>query len=301
MGQLLLFLEKPNSHPRGTADQLTVSPQGTSGLQILAGQALPKLWAEHFPREKQPADALERLFGKGVSWWEVFAASDIGAERSLIADRFVPREARVLDVGCGRGFFSLACARRTHHVTSLDLMDGGGRVGWWEEFKKTSSVMGLSGQISGVRASATSIPFGGERFDLVASVHSVRNFGSGDEIRSFFGEASKVLKEGGRLLVVESDVSLSGPAYRTFYSMRIKLGWELRLPSVSELVRWLGEGDFSEVSHESLDTGLRYAPVYLPFDTASMKDMKSEYDAAKKLLLEGGERHPPILIVTAVR
>lgn len=262
---------------------------------------MPKLWAEHFPQENQPADALQKLFAKGVSWGEVFAASDIGAERSLIADRLVARDARILDVGCGRGFFSLACAKKTNLVSSLDLMNGRGRIGWWEEFKETLGIMGLSGRISGVRASATSIPFGAGRFDLVASVHSIRNFRSGDEIRSFFGEASNVLKEGGRLLVVESDVSAAGPAYRAFYSMRIKLGFELTLPSVSEMVRWLRDWNFSEVSQESLDTGLRYAPVYLPFDTASMKDMKSEYDAAKKLLLEGGERHPPIFVLTAVR
>lgn len=270
-------------------------------MQILASQALPKLWATRFPNEKLPADGLGRLSASGVTWWEVFAASDIGAERSLIADRLSIENAQVLDVGCGRGFFSLACAKKTPHVTSLDLMDGGGRVGWWEELKKTSSVMGVSGKVSGVRASATSLPFAGELFDLIASVHGVRNFESKGDIRSLFQEARRALKEGGRLVVVESDLGAAGPAYKAFYSMRIELGYELKLPSLSEMIRWLWDVGFSEVSQESMETGLKYAPVYLPFDSAMMKDMKRDYDSAEKLLTEGSEQHPPIFILTATR
>jgi ubiquinone/menaquinone biosynthesis C-methylase UbiE len=274
-------------------------------LRILADQALPRLWAKHFPKEKRATGLgkemmLGRLLENGVSWREVFDGSDIGAERNLIVGRYVAQGSDVLDAGCGRGFFTFACARKASRVTALDLMDGGGRKGWWDDFVNTSRLMEVSGRVSGIRASAAWMPLKGEHFDLVASVHSIRNFGSNVEIKSFFGEAKRVLGEGGRLIVVESDFEVGGfQAYKSFYSMRARLGWELGLPSVSALFDWLEEAGFADVSKESLATGLKYAPVYFPFDPASMKAIRADYDAANELLLGDGERHPPINIITA--
>jgi ubiquinone/menaquinone biosynthesis C-methylase UbiE len=279
------------------------SPKSTSSLRVLADQALPKLWAKYFPEDKLAGDTssdmiMDRLLGRGMSWWEVFDASEIGTERNLIVDKFV-KGPDILDVGCGRGFFTFACAKASR-ATGLDLMDGGGREGWWNEFVETSNLLGVSGRVSGVRGGATSMPFKAGCFDQVASVHSIRNFGSIEEIRSFFVEARRVLKKGGRLIVAESDFEVAGfQAYKSFYSMRTRLGWELGLPSVSELIGWLGEAGFGDVTEESLATGLRYAPVYFPFDPSSMKAIRADYEDANVLLLNDGEQHPPINILTA--
>lgn len=258
------------------------------------------MWAKRFPGKKQSPNALGRLFAKGATWWDVFVASDIGAERNL-ADRLVPRGVEVLDVGCGRGYFSFACTRKVAHVTGLDLMDGEGRTGWWDEFKRTSELMGVSGLVSGVRASATSFPFARRHFDLVASVHSIRNFRSKEEIRSFFHEAKRVMRRSGQLVVVESDLESAGPVYAAFYSMRAKLGWELRLPSIPELLRWLRSEGFSKVSHESFETSLEYAPIYFRFDPASMRDIRRDYDAAMKLHTRSREPSPPVFVLIATR
>jgi len=234
----------------------------------------------------------------GATWWDIFVASDIGAERHLIADRLVPRGVDVLDVGCGRGYFSFACAK-VAHVTSIDLMDGEKRTGWWNEFKATSELLGIPRLVSGLRASATSFPFAKGQFDLVASVHSIRNFGSKEEIRSFFREAKRVLCKGGQLVVVESDIERAGPLYSAFYAMRTKLKWELRFPPIPELVSWLRSEGFSKTVHESFETSLEYAPVYFRFNSKSMKNIRRDYAAAMKLLARSREHSPPVFVLIA--
>lgn len=239
---------------------------------------------------------------KKTTWPEIFAISDIGAERNMIAERFVPDATSVLDVGCGRGFFSFACAKRAERVTCLDSMDGGGRAGWWGEFLEASRLLRVGRRVLGARASAARLPFGKGCFDLVASVHALRNFRDEGEIKSFFLEAKRVLKRKGHAVLVESDLEdRNCRAYRAFYSLRTRAGWELKLPSLAKMVESLKGCGFSRVSSRSLDTDLKYAPVYFPFNRLAMKGMETSYNDARRLLIEEGERHPPILIVRAVR
>ncbi len=263
---------------------------------------VPSYTAKHMAMlEERRRVALSWLFReKKTTWREIFAASDIGAERNMIAERFVPRATTVLDVGCGRGFFSFACAKRAKQVTCLDLMDGGGRAGWWDEFLETSRLLRVSKRVFGVRASAARLPFGRGRFDLVTSVHALRNFRDEGEINLFFLEAKRVLKAGGRVVLVESDLEdRNFRAYRAFYSLRTRAGWELKLPSFEEMAGLLKRVGFARVSSRSVDVGLKYAPVYFPFDRSAMKGMKTSYSNVRQLLVEEGERHPLILIITA--
>jgi ubiquinone/menaquinone biosynthesis C-methylase UbiE len=59
---------------------------------------------------------------------------------------------------------------------------------------------------AGVGTGRIAIPLQERGFDLVASVHSIRNFRSTEEIRSFLHEAKRVVRRGGRLVVAESDL-----------------------------------------------------------------------------------------------
>jgi ubiquinone/menaquinone biosynthesis C-methylase UbiE len=217
----------------------------------------------------------------------------------MIADRFVSSSMSVLDAGCGRGFFSFACARRTEQVVAMDLMDGGGRTGWWQEFWESASLLKVGTAVSGVRASATSLPFGDERFDLVTAVHAIRNFQRVDDVRRFFAEARRALKRGGRIVVVESDPEdETAQGYVSFYSLRVKVGWELKLPSFSKMAGWLRTLGFECVKLEAFDTNLRYAPVYLPFDQSIMKGMRREYNKASELMSKEEGRHPRVVVLT---
>ncbi|MDG6987702.1 MAG: class I SAM-dependent methyltransferase [Nitrososphaerota archaeon] len=277
-------------------------PESTQTLSILADQVFPELNKKPTSRKKSWSGTLEAFLKKEGTWRDIFDASDIGTERNLIADRLVVEDAQVLDVGCGKGFFSFACAARSAEVTSLDLMDGGGRTGWWNEFKKTSAILGHAQRISGIRASATSIPLRRGSVQLVASVHSLRNFGSVEEIRGFTREASRVLRKGGCLAVAESDLSdPECPGYRAFYSMRTRMGWELDLPSCAELARFFEAEGFHDVSQEFIESGLDYAPICFPYDPSRLKGMKDEYENAEKLLMDEAEKRPRICLTSGKR
>jgi ubiquinone/menaquinone biosynthesis C-methylase UbiE len=288
----------------------------------MASQALPKLCAKYYskseftsdiysPRysakqmkelEKRRVSTLSGLFEeKKISWWDVYDASDIGEERGIIASRYITRGSSVLDVGCGRGFFSFACARRARHVVALDLMNGKGRSGWWAEFSETSRLLEVSEKVFGTRGSAAHLPFGEGSFDAVTAVHAIRNFNDLEEIKRFLAEARRVLKKGGRVVLVESDLDVGDcRAYRAFYDLRIKVGWESKLPLAEETIEFLRTNGFSKIRQQVLDSHLKYAPVYFPFDR-SLKGMEKQYRSAKRLLVKEGEKHPPVLITTASR
>lgn len=259
-----------------------------AGLLLLVNQARPKL---------------RRV--KRATWWEIFDASDIGAERRTIAARFVPPSLSVLDVGCGRGFFGFACAREAKQVTCLDLMDGMDgidRVGWWQEFRDSARLLKVDKKLLGVRGSAASLPFGKDCFDLVASVHGIRNLQRRSDIRLLFSEAMRTLKRAGRMIVAESDLEDERfRAYRAFYSLRVSLGWELRLPSFPTMAAWLRKLGFVDVSLSSFETDLKYAPVYFPYDSSAMKGVKAAYNRANKLREHEGELHPPVIVLTATK
>lgn len=270
-------------------------------MEVLVDQALPKLVQKHSSKRKPGIGALAAFFRNGGTWREIFDASDIGAERNLIAGRFATESARILDVGCGRGYFSFACAEMSARVTSVDLMDGGGRAGWWDEFKKAAAILGHARQISGVRASATSVPLKRGSVQLVASVHSIRNFGSIDDIRGLVREANRILAKGGRLVVVESDLEdPESPGYRAFYSMRAKMGWELDLPTCDGVARFMEVGGFADVSQEFVETNLEYAPIRFPYDQ-SRAGMREEYTKAEKLLKDEAEKPPRICLTSGIR
>ena len=121
-------------------------------LQILGLQSIPRL-AERLGVEVEfPTNAfieslhggedfgriledckriLASFFGESdASWWDVYCNSDIGLERMAITKEMqLDKKDRVLDVGCGRGYSSIAVARLVKSVVGLDLMDGLGVMG----------------------------------------------------------------------------------------------------------------------------------------------------------------------------
>ena len=132
-----------------------------------------------------------------VSWWDIYLNSDIGIERAALEKEMKLREDDiVLDVGCGRGYFTIAAAKNVKFVVGLDLMNGYGRQGWWKNFKTTMQELNLLKKVQGMRSNAQQLPFKEGSFTVVAAVHSIRNFPNKQSIGRAISEMKRVVVEG---------------------------------------------------------------------------------------------------------
>src|ERR1043166_8756702 len=104
---------------------------------------------------------------------------------------------RVLEVGCGPGFFSPAVARRlpAGHLTLLDA-----QAPMLAMAKQRLEKHGVA-EFTGVLASADNLPFAGAAFDLVFMVTVL---GEVPDRAAAVREAARVLRPGGRLSSTEA-------------------------------------------------------------------------------------------------
>jgi len=253
---------------------------------------------------------LRQLFYEfGVTWNDVYQDSDVGKERLMLAEQMdIDRDDVVLDVGCGRGFFTIAAAHKAKFVTSLDLMNGLGRKGWWQRFKLTMRELQLSDRVAGVKGNAAMMPFGDETFDVTSSVHAIRNFQDVTTIQGAFREMKRVTKKSGRVIVVETIPSGSNKAQEAHIKMfncKVKYGdGELSYLTEEELTDLLKSVGLRISKIEKTDFDLSVAPPYFLFNAAGVPEEHRaaavrEYNEAVATIKKYGEASPPTLTVEA--
>ena len=88
---------------------------------------------------------LKKLMNEhNLSWWDIYTNSDVGKERLALAEKMrIDEGDAVLDVGCWRGYFTIALATLCNTVCGLDLMNGFGRRDWWINFRAAMKVLGI--------------------------------------------------------------------------------------------------------------------------------------------------------------
>ncbi len=150
-----------------------------------------------------------RMLGRG--WIDSAYAS--------IADLTARPGARVLDIGCGTGNVSVACARRGADVVGIDIDAGMLEVAR----QKPEPIMG---SLRFVQIGATELDdeFEPGEFDSVVSCLALSEM-SPDEGRYALKAAFRLLKPGGRLVVVDEVVPANRPR-RMAHRLR-------RLPAVA--------------------------------------------------------------------
>jgi SAM-dependent methyltransferase len=132
--------------------------------------------------------------GKFEVWSEVLdRAGLVGTESAL-------------DIGCGRGAVTVALALRLPkgHVTGIDLWRNVDQSG--NNTAATEANLKLNGvedRVTLETADMTTLPFADNTFDVATASLSIHNVPSADGRASAIREAIRVLKPGGRLLIVD--------------------------------------------------------------------------------------------------
>jgi len=149
------------------------------------------------------------LRGKFVVWAELF-------------DRMRLRgDERILDLGCGRGAVLLMAAQHltTGRAVGVDLWRTADQSGNSAEATKRNAVAeGVADRIELHTGDLTALPFEDNSFDVVLSSLAIHNISGRAGREAAIGEAVRVLRPGGRLVI--ADVR----ATRLYQAQLAKLG-----------------------------------------------------------------------------
>jgi SAM-dependent methyltransferase len=132
--------------------------------------------------------------GKFAVWAEVLDRADLKGDENAI------------DIGCGRGAVTVALALRLPkgHITGIDLWRNVDQSG--NNTAATEANLKLNGvedRVTLETADMTALPFAENTFDLATASLSIHNVPTADGREAAIREAIRVLKPGGKLLIVD--------------------------------------------------------------------------------------------------
>lgn len=113
---------------------------------------------------------------------------------------------RVLDVGCGRGLFLIGAARRlpAGRATGIDIWQAEDLSGNTPTAPlENARIEGVADRVEVQTADARKLPFEDSSFDVVLSSAALHNIYNVAERRTAVREIARVLKVGGRVLIVD--------------------------------------------------------------------------------------------------
>src|SRR5664279_1240601 len=153
------------------------------------------------------------LIGAGLSCgamglWMIYD-SKIGKvrEREQYLDKIAWRgDERVLDVGCGLGLFLIGAAKRlsTGRAVGIDKwqqedLSGNSAAGT----RNNAMIEGVADKVEVHTGDARELPFDDASFDVVLSSMALHNIYNASERQTAVREIARVLKSGGRVLILD--------------------------------------------------------------------------------------------------
>lgn len=172
------------------------------------------------------------------------------------------RNRKVLDIGCGGGFYSLeACRRKSENILLVDISQ------ICVKAAKSSLLENANYAAEGVVVDANLLPFGNSYFDFVLCIDVIEHM---KEDNVLLREIRRVLKDNGFLLIATQNSSslnyfLEAPMQRYLFKNRNWMGWDsthVRFYNPKRLFQLLTNNGFFPVR----TTGT----YFIPYSLASM-------------------------------
>jgi ubiquinone/menaquinone biosynthesis C-methylase UbiE len=303
-------------------------------LQVLAMQSVPRLAKRLGAKVSFPERALSvplapdefrRLLDEcgrivdsffeqfKISWWDVYVNSDIGLERMAIAQEMQLHDHDVvLDIGCGRGYFSVAAAKSSQVVVGVDLMDGVERPGWWRNFNTCMNELNLCERVSAIKSDAEHLPVRSSSFTVVAAVHSIRNFPNYLSIETALREMKRVAAKGGRVIIVENlpvARTKAQESHLLMFKCKVKCtSGELNYPSEVRIAKMFKKTGFRRIKIKTLSYNWSATPPLFCIDNhltslpeSEREKAKEEYNEAADMIRKWGEVSPPALFAEGTK
>ncbi len=122
----------------------------------------------------------------------------------------------ILDIATGTGDFAIEFAKLNPTIiTGIDIAEKMLEIG-----REKVKQKGLSGMIEMMEADSENLPFGDNSFDLATSAFGVRNF---ENLNKGLSEMHRVLKSGGRILILEASEPQKGPFRKLYKAYMTKI------------------------------------------------------------------------------
>ncbi len=125
---------------------------------------------------------------------------DVIRERDFIIEKSQPIEGRILELGTGKGYFTLALAQKGHHLTTVDISDEEQRFA-----RMNIEYAGLESQVSFVMGDAEHLQFADESFDIVFAINFIHHL---DHPFKVVDELIRVVSRKGKIIL--SDFNQKG-------------------------------------------------------------------------------------------
>ena len=141
---------------------------------------------EHFERE---AFLWRDIYHSGAVEAAVYQARQ-DTVLALVDQLGLPRDARILELGCGAGWNVAALAKRSYTVYAVDLVD---------EMLRTTRITAPMAKV--LSADAQCLPFASGKFDLVIAIALVEWLST----LTLFSEIARVLAPGGHVVLTATN------------------------------------------------------------------------------------------------
>ncbi|MCK5216020.1 MAG: class I SAM-dependent methyltransferase [Candidatus Omnitrophica bacterium] len=125
---------------------------------------------------------------------------DIAKERDFIIEKAQPIEGKILEIGTGKGYFTVALAQKGFHFTTVDISEEE------QNFAKMNiQYSGLQEPVNFVVADAHKLDFPDERFDISFGINLMHHL---DRPLKVIDEFLRVTASGGKVVI--SDFNREG-------------------------------------------------------------------------------------------